>query len=125
MEALDRAVDDRGQRARERAEPQRRAVGAGELGDLGVGLAEPVGDRVGVREQQRARLGDRRAARPAVEQPDAELALERGDLLGDGRLRQRERLGRAREGAAPGDLAEGEQAAWVEHRHELIGSMRR
>ena len=87
--------------------------------DLAVRLGEPVGDRVGVREQQGARLGHRRAAGAAVQQPDAELALERGDLLRDGGLGQRERLGRARERAAPGDLAEREQAAWIEHRRSL------
>ena len=119
MQPLDRAVDDRGERAGERADPQRRPHGAGQLGDLRVGLGEPAGDRIGVREQQRARLGHRRAAGPAVEQPDAQLALERGDLLGDRGLRQGERLGRARERAAPGDLAEGEQAAGVDHRHSL------
>ena len=73
----DRGRDDGGERARERADAQRLALGGGQLGDLGVGLREPVGDRVGVGEQQRARLGRRRAARPAVEQPHAELALER------------------------------------------------
>ena len=99
--------------------PQRRAVRARELGDLAVRLGEPVGDRVGVRQQQGARLGHRRTAGAAVQQPDAELALERGDLLRDGGLGQRERLGRARERAAPCDLAEGEQAAWVEHRRSL------
>ena len=50
----------------------------------------------------------------AVEQPDAELALERGDLLGDGRLGQGERLGRARERVAVRDLAEGEHPARVD-----------
>ena len=68
-----------------------------QLGDLRVGLREPVGDRVGVGEQQRAGLGRRRPAGAAVEQLDAELALERSDLLRDRRLRQRQRLAGARE----------------------------
>ena len=56
-QAYDRLRDDGRQRARERADAQRLALGRGQLGDLRVGLREPVGDRVGVGEQQRARLG--------------------------------------------------------------------
>ena len=110
----DRRRDDRAERAGERAGAQRLALGGHALGDLLVGLGEPLGDRVGVGEQQRADLGRRGTAGPAVEQADAELALERGDLLGHRRLGQRERLGRARERAAVRDLAEGEHAARVD-----------
>ena len=98
---------------------QRLALGGHALGDLGAGLREPLGDGVGVREQQRADLGRRGAAGAAVQQADAELALERGDLLGDRRLRQRERLGRAGERPAVRDLAKGEQAARVDHGHRM------
>ena len=99
VQLRDRRRDDRAERARERAGAQRLALGGDALGDLLAGLGEPLGDGVGVGEQQRADLGRRRAARAAVEQADAELALERGDLLGDRRLGQRERLGGARERA--------------------------
>ena len=74
-----------------------------------AGLREPVGDRVGVGEQQRARLGRRRPARAALEQPHAELALERRDLLRDRRLGERERLAGPRERALPDDLTERQQ----------------
>ncbi len=45
-------------------------------------------------EQQPAGVRRERAAAAADEQPGAELALERGDLLGDRRLAQRQRLAR-------------------------------
>ena len=52
-----------------------------------------------------ARLGQRDGPRPAraLDQLEADGALERGDLLRDGRLRVAEALGRAREGALLGD----------------------
>ena len=102
-------IDGR-ERARERADAQRLALGVGQLGDLLTGLREPVGDRVGVCEQQRAGRGRRRPARAAVEQLHAELALERSDLLGDGRLGQRERVAGARERPLMRHFAERQQS---------------
>ena len=89
------------------------------LGELAGGELEPVRDDVGVVEQQRAGRRERQAAGPALEQLRAGLALQRGDLLGDGGLRQRQRLGRAREGSQPRDLAEGEHAARIDHSFSL------
>ena len=82
---------------------------------LEVGEVEPRGDRVGVREQQLAGRGGERAGAAADEQRGAELALEGADLLRHRGLAERERLGRARERALARDLAEGEQAARIEH----------
>ena len=90
-----------------------------QLPELALGQAQAVGDDVGVLEQQRARLGQREPAGPALEQPRARLALQRGDLLRHGGLGQRQRLGRAGEGAEAGDLAEREHAAGIEHRLSL------
>ena len=90
-----------------------------ELAELPGRELEPPGDHVGVLEQQLAGGRERQAARAALEQPRAGLLLERRDLLGDRGLRQRERLGRARERAEPRDLAEREHAARVDHRHSL------
>ena len=86
------------------------AVGGGQLADLAVGLREPVGDRVGVGEQERSGLGRHRPARPAVQQPDAELPLERRDLLRHRRLGEAEGVAGLRERALPDDLAERQQA---------------
>ena len=49
----------------------------------------------------------------------AGLALERGDLLRDGRLRERERLGGGGERAARGDLPQDAHAADIEHQRSL------
>jgi hypothetical protein len=40
-------------------------------------------------------------------------------VLGDGRLRQRERLGRARKRAMVRDLTERQEAAWIEDKVSL------
>ena len=54
------------------------------------------------------------AARGALEQLRARLALERGDLPGDRGLGEAQRLGRRGQGAAADDLAEHAQAGGVE-----------
>ena len=118
-EPRERLRHARGERARERADAQLARRVARELLELARGELEPVGDHVGVREQQLAGGRERQPAGPALEQPRARLALERGDLLGDRGLGQRQRLGRARERAEPRDLAEREHAARIDHRHSL------
>ena len=90
-----------------------------DLAELPLGLPQPVGHHVGVLEQQRARLRERQPARPALEQLHPGLALQRRDLLGHRRLRERERLGGARERAEAGHLAEREHTARVDHRLSL------
>jgi hypothetical protein len=71
---------------------------------------------VGVDEQQPPRLGEREPAAAALDQPLAELELERTDLLRDRGLRQKERSGRTGERSLVGDLTEGEEAARIEYR---------
>ena len=66
-----------------------------------------------VAEQQRAGARRRGAATEPVEQLHAQLVLERADVLGDGRLREEERLGGAREAAELGDLDEDLEPAQV------------
>ena len=63
------------------------------------------------------------AARAALHERGAGLALERGDLLRDRGLRERQRLGRGRERTAYRDLAEHPHAADVEHQLNLYQSM--
>ncbi len=118
----DRVRDDRGERARVRADREPGLARGAQLGELGVGGVEAARERVGVAEQQLPGLGQGEPARAAVEQRRADLALERGDLLGDRGLRQGEGLGRARERGAPGDLAEGEQAPRLKHKLRLSTS---
>ena len=109
--AARRRRDEARERGRERAEPQRRALAAGDLRELGVGEL-----RAAPRPRRHARAGRRprgsaEAAGAAVEQPRAELALERRDLLGDRRLRQRQLARGLRERAPLRDRAECEQPA--------------
>jgi hypothetical protein len=108
--------DDRGQHAGECAYAQLTALGGDFLGDLSVREGEAVGDRAGVFEQLFAGCRESQAARAAVQQPRPELALERGHLLGDGGLSERQVFGGARERALASDLAEGQQAPRI-HRH--------
>ena len=68
-------------------------------------------DRLGVTEEQHARLRERDRARATrtLEQPLADDPLERLDLLADCRLRVAERLGGAAERALAGDRLEGRE----------------
>jgi hypothetical protein len=118
-EACEGGRDARRERARERADPQPQAALGHQLAELAVRQVQAVVDDVGVLEQQRAGLRERQPARPAIQQPGAELALERRDLLRDGRLGQRERPGRARERPVARDLAERQHPARIQHRHSL------
>ena len=77
-------------------EPGQHAAGAGRQHPPGVGQLEPP-----------ARL---------AEQLDARLALELGELLGDRRRREGERLGGARDRPLGDELAQHEQTAGREHR---------
>ena len=72
-------------------------------------------DRLGVGHQRAAGVGEADAARAALDEPGAGLALERRHVLADRRLGEVERLGRGGERALLGDLAEDLHAADVEH----------
>ena len=76
---------------------------------------EPGEDHVGVGHERAAGLGQVHAARAALDEHGARLALQSGDLLGDRRLCVGERLGRGGERAAQRDLAENPQPLDVEH----------
>ena len=64
-------------------------------------------------------VGQSHAARAALDQLRADLALERGDVLADRGLREVEGLGGGGEGAARSDLAQHAHAADVEHQSSL------
>src|SRR5262249_24944217 len=73
----------------------------------------------------RAGGGGRGAAAEAVEQLYAELVLERAHVLGDGRLREKKRLGGTREAAELGDFGEDLEPAQVhQQRRALAGPSR-
>ncbi len=75
----------------------------------------PGEDRVRVAHERLTGLGEADAARVALDERAAGLALERRDLLADGGLREAERLGGGAERAAHGDFAEHAHAANVKH----------
>ena len=84
-----------------RARPRRRRAGRGSTSAWAT--SAPAG------------LGQVHAARAALDEHGARLALQCGDLLGDRRLRVGERLGRGGERAAHRDLAEDPQPLHIEH----------
>jgi len=83
----------------ERADAQRAERAALQGGQVGLGRLQAGDDRLGVAQEQPARLGERdgsRAAR-ALDEPLADDPLERLDLLADRGLRVAEPLGGASE----------------------------
>ena len=84
-------------------------------GELGLGRLELGQHALGAPDEQPRGGGEDHAAPLALEQRDADLALERGEVLGDRGGRVAERLGRGGDGAALGELAQHVQAADVEH----------
>src|SRR3954462_9292407 len=67
--------------AGERGQPQAPAAQAGDRLELGLGVGQAGEDRVGVLYQRAARIGQAHAARVALDERRARLALEGGDLL--------------------------------------------
>ena len=97
---------------------------AGRARQIGLGRLQARDHRVGVAGQPVAGLRELHAAADALDQPDAGVALERGELLGDRRGRVGERLGDGRDRAARGELAQEPEPSDVEHREaDLTGSM--
>ena len=97
----------------------RPSAAAGDLAELLLGAVEPREDPGRVAGQRVAGLGQLDRARAALDERHPDLALERGDVLADRRLRQRQRVGRGRERAAGGDLGQHSQPAHVEHQCDL------
>lgn len=67
------------------------------------------------REERGSGVGQPEAASGPVEEVDAELVLEFGQVLGDGRCREVECRGGGSNGAALGDFSEGTKANQNEH----------
>ena len=77
--------------------------------------ASSVGGVSATLDQQLAGRRQAEPPGPPLDERRVGLGLERRDLLGDGRLRVRERLGRGRERPAVGDLPEDPQTVDVQH----------
>ncbi len=95
-----------GQRLERGAEPDRAVTPGPEAGHFlrrRLGLEENPARAQG---EAGARLGQPAGAGPAFDEHDAELALERSDLLGESRLRDVQPLGRRREAHRVGDREE-------------------
>src|SRR5439155_274658 len=75
-----------GERGREGADAEPCAVRGRRVGELRAGEVESLGDGVGMLEQDRAFLREPEAAGLANQQPDADLALQRRDLIRHGGL---------------------------------------
>ena len=97
----------------------------GERRQRRLGGVESVEDRLGVLDQRLPGLGQDDAARAALEQARAGLALEHRDLLRDGGRRVGEDVGGTRQRAAARDLAQYTQSADVQHRRNVLGAKAR
>jgi hypothetical protein len=91
------------------------------VGDLGQAL-ELCEQRAGVLEQHVRRAREPDGAARGLDERDADLALERGELLGDGGRGEVQGVGRRGDRAAVGDLPEGADTAQVDHVAILAGA---
>ena len=107
------------ERAREHADAEMATRLLDGLAELCLGQSQPLGERIGVDEQQLPCLCQRETALAASDQLRPDLRLERTNVLRDRRLGQCKSLRRAREGAPMRDLPEREQAAWLENNLSL------
>ncbi|GAA2798628.1 hypothetical protein GCM10020219_082270 [Nonomuraea dietziae] len=86
----------------------------GEVGELALGLGQFLLHPLGVSGQHAPRGGEGDPALGAVDEGEADLAFELRQLLGDGRGREVQRLGRAHDPAAAGHLVQHPQATGVD-----------
>lgn len=111
--------DDRPGGGGEGPDPQDPRQPATGLGEIGVGLFQPLQDGVGVLYEV---LGGRGEADPPsgpLQQRQTGLPLQDGELLGDGGGAEGQGLGHGGDGAAAGEFTQEPQAAYVEHRLSL------
>ncbi|GAA3372803.1 hypothetical protein GCM10020367_29800 [Streptomyces sannanensis] len=106
------------------------AEGAGEVGeggvDLGLGAFQSLEDRLGVGDEYLGLLGQPHPAPDRLQQPDADLRLQLGELLGDRGRAVREGGGDGRERAPVLELTQQTQPVQIEHRAAptAVGSFR-
>jgi hypothetical protein len=84
-------------------------------GELGLGELGALEQRAGVADEDERRVGQPHAAAGRLEQRHPGLALEHGELLGDGGGRELERVGDRGDRAAGVQLVQQAQPSQVEH----------
>ena len=119
VEGGDGPGHDRRSGALEAHEPQAPAAQAGDGREVLLRRVEPRKDRVRMRDEHGAGLGEADATREALHELGSGLALERSDVLAHGGLREVERLRRSRERALGRHLSQHLHPADVEHQHSL------
>ena len=99
----------------ERGDPAAPRDAPGGGGELGLGEPGALEQRIRVAHQDERGVGQPHAAPGRLEQRQPRLALEHGELLGDGRGRELERVGDRGDRAARMQLVQEAQSAEVEH----------
>ena len=103
------------ERGREAGDPHGADDALGVGGDVGGRGLELREHDVGVADEHLGRAGQPHAAAVALDHRLADLALERGELLGDRGRREVQRVGGRGQRPLLGDLAQDAQAAGVDH----------
>ena len=93
----------------------------GVAGQVDLGLLELGEDDMGVPQQDLCGVGQAHPPSVRLDELDARLPGERGELLGHRRRRQVQRGRRGRDGAVVGELAEDSQPPHVNHAAHLTG----
>ena len=88
--------------------------------EVGLGDRRAFEQCLGVADEHERRIGEPHAPPRPLEQRDARFALEHGELLGDRRGRELERVGDRGDRSALAQLAQETQAAQIEHREETL-----
>src|ERR671910_519816 len=114
-EPRDRAREQDPVRAGERRAPQHAGYLRGGAFERRLGRLELAQDALRALDELLAGRGQAPPAAVALEQRDAGLAFERGELLGDRRRRVAERFRGGSDRAAGGELAQDAESANVEH----------
>lgn len=118
-QTLDRRGDQTGQRGGKCSDAQARTLGLGCGAELRVRKLQALRDHVGVPEQDLARGREPETAGSALEEPDAELAFEGGNLIGDHPLREGDLARGPRERAFLRHGSEGEHPSRVKYKCRL------
>ena len=118
-EVGDRLRDDRRTRGWERGESHPAASHARERLELGLGLGQVGEHGFGVAHERLAGIRQSDAARVALDELGARLALEGGDLLRHRGLGVGQRVSRGGERTLVGDLAEHSHPAHIKHKRSL------